>query len=44
MLFYRVREDVLCGLMTMKPLAYGKDGFANPFFIAYSPDVELKDA
>jgi 3'(2'), 5'-bisphosphate nucleotidase len=25
-------------------LAYGKDGFANPFFIAYSPDVELKDA
>lgn len=26
------------------PLAYGKDGYANPFFIAYSPSVELKDA
>ncbi len=26
------------------PLAYGKDGFANPFFIAYAPGVELKDA
>ncbi|MBN9885886.1 3'(2'),5'-bisphosphate nucleotidase CysQ [Salipiger abyssi] len=25
------------------PLAYGKAGFANPFFIAYSPDVELKE-
>lgn len=25
-------------------LRYGKDGYANPFFIAYSPDVELKDA
>jgi 3'(2'), 5'-bisphosphate nucleotidase len=24
------------------PLAYGKDGFANPFFIAYAPDVTLK--
>ena len=26
------------------PLAYGKDGFANPFFIAYAPGVDLKDA
>lgn len=26
------------------PLAYGKDGFANPFFIAYAPGVELKEA
>ncbi|WP_343503324.1 3'(2'),5'-bisphosphate nucleotidase CysQ [Alloyangia pacifica] len=25
------------------PLAYGKPGFANPFFIAYSPDVALKE-
>jgi len=25
------------------PLAYGKDGFANPFFIAYAPGVDLKD-
>ncbi|MFW2545536.1 3'(2'),5'-bisphosphate nucleotidase CysQ [Primorskyibacter sp. 2E107] len=25
-------------------LAYGKPGFANPFFIAYAPGVELKDA
>lgn len=24
------------------PLSYGKDDFANPFFIAYSPDVSLK--
>ncbi|MFK7752593.1 MAG: 3'(2'),5'-bisphosphate nucleotidase CysQ [Sedimentitalea sp.] len=24
------------------PLAYGKEDFANPFFIAYAPDVELK--
>ncbi len=24
------------------PLTYGKEGYANPFFIAYSPDVELK--
>ncbi|MCB5199263.1 3'(2'),5'-bisphosphate nucleotidase CysQ [Loktanella sp. TSTF-M6] len=24
-----------------QPLQYGKDGFANPFFIAYSPDVDL---
>jgi 3'(2'), 5'-bisphosphate nucleotidase len=28
----------------LSPLTYGKDGFANPFFIAYSPDVELKPA
>ena len=26
------------------PLAYGKDTFANPFFIAYAPGVELKPA
>lgn len=26
------------------PLAYGKDGFANPFFIAFAPGVSLKDA
>ncbi len=26
------------------PLVYGKDGYANPFFIAYSPSVALKDA
>jgi 3'(2'), 5'-bisphosphate nucleotidase len=26
------------------PLTYGKDGFANPFFIAYSPSVALKPA
>jgi len=26
------------------PLIYGKDGFANPFFIAYAPGVELKKA
>ncbi len=26
------------------PLIYGKDGYANPFFIAYSPDVALKEA
>ncbi len=25
------------------PLTYGKDGYANPFFIAYSPDVDLKE-
>ena len=23
---------------------YGKDGFANPFFIAYAPGVDLKAA
>ena len=26
------------------PLVYGKEDFANPFFIAYAPGVELKDA
>lgn len=26
------------------PLKYGKDGFANPFFIATSPSVDLKPA
>lgn len=26
------------------PLRYGKDGFSNPFFIAYAPGVELKGA
>ncbi|WP_226780070.1 3'(2'),5'-bisphosphate nucleotidase CysQ [Oceaniglobus trochenteri] len=26
------------------PLIYGKSGYANPFFIAYSPDVALKPA
>jgi 3'(2'), 5'-bisphosphate nucleotidase len=26
------------------PLVYGKEGFANPFFIAYAPGVELKQA
>ena len=26
------------------PLAYGKAGFGNPFFIAYAPGVDLKDA
>ncbi|KIC50185.1 3'(2'),5'-bisphosphate nucleotidase CysQ [Tateyamaria sp. ANG-S1] len=26
------------------PLAYGKDGYANPFFIAYAPAVDLKPA
>lgn len=25
-------------------LTYGKEGFANPFFIAYAPNVELKEA
>lgn len=24
------------------PLTYGKDGYANPFFIAYAPNVDLK--
>ncbi len=28
----------------LEPLAYGKDGFANPFFIAYAPGVSLQDA
>ncbi|WP_375692105.1 3'(2'),5'-bisphosphate nucleotidase CysQ [Pseudooceanicola sp. LIPI14-2-Ac024] len=27
-----------------QPLTYGKDGYANPFFIAYAPDVALKPA
>lgn len=26
------------------PLVYGKEGFANPFFIAYAPNVALKEA
>ena len=26
------------------PLVYGKEGYANPFFIAYSPSVSLKKA
>lgn len=26
------------------PLVYGKEDYANPFFIAYAPGVELKDA
>lgn len=26
------------------PLRYGKEGYANPFFIAYAPGVELKEA
>jgi len=26
------------------PLVYGKDGYANPFFIAHAPDVALKPA
>lgn len=27
---------------THAPLTYGKPGFANPFFIAYAPGIELK--
>jgi len=27
-----------------RPLLYGKEGFANPFFIAYAPSVDLKPA
>lgn len=27
-----------------EPLEYGKEGYANPFFIAYAPGVELKQA
>jgi 3'(2'), 5'-bisphosphate nucleotidase len=27
---------------THQPLAYGKDGWDNPFFIAYAPGVALK--
>jgi len=26
----------------LTPLAYGKEDFANPFFIAHAPGVELK--
>ena len=26
------------------PLRYGKEGFANPFFIAHAPGVALKGA
>lgn len=26
------------------PLTYGKEDFANPFFIAYAPNVDLKEA
>ncbi|KUP94900.1 3'(2'),5'-bisphosphate nucleotidase CysQ [Tritonibacter horizontis] len=26
------------------PLVYGKEGFANPFFIAFAPAVDLKEA
>ncbi len=29
---------------THAPLVYGKEGYANPFFIAYSPAVLLKNA
>ena len=29
---------------THEPLQYGKDGYANPFFIAYAPAVDLKPA
>jgi 3'(2'), 5'-bisphosphate nucleotidase len=25
-------------------LTYGKDGYENPFFIAYAPGVDLKEA
>lgn len=28
----------------LKPLVYGKAGYANPFFIAHAPGVDLKDA
>ncbi len=28
----------------LTPLQYGKDGYANPFFIAYAPAVDLKKA
>lgn len=28
----------------LTPLTYGKDGYANPFFIAHTPDVVLKPA
>lgn len=35
--------DVIC-FDTHEPLLYGKEGFANPFFIAYAPGVDLKQA
>lgn len=28
----------------LTPLVYGKEGYANPFFIAYAPGVDLKPA
>lgn len=28
----------------LSPLVYGKEGYANPFFIAYAPAVDLKEA
>ncbi len=28
----------------LSPLTYGKEDFANPFFIAYAPGVDLKEA
>ncbi|WP_158964993.1 3'(2'),5'-bisphosphate nucleotidase CysQ [Chachezhania sediminis] len=28
----------------LSPLTYGKDGYANPFFIAYAPGVALKES
>ncbi len=28
----------------LTPLVYGKDGYANPFFIAYAPGVDLQSA
>ncbi|MEL6691008.1 MAG: inositol monophosphatase family protein, partial [Pseudomonadota bacterium] len=28
----------------LTPLTYGKEDYANPFFIAYAPGVELKSA
>ena len=28
----------------LSPLVYGKEGYANPFFIAYAPGVTLKEA
>ena len=30
-----------CGSTTTAPLAYGKPGFENPFFLAYAPGVLL---
>ena len=31
-------------MITARRCIYGKEGYANPFFIAYSPDVSLKSA